>query len=284
MLSLLLVIVTTIITDRAIAMLTNRIYRCPEIQQLNIRQQQSKVIVIQALAYVIGFILTLLFPFMIVRATKFQHGLAMLRAVFLPIQGFFNMLIFISHKIYNYTYRRRHPEVGRWQVLKLLFQTSVEKPVFISRLFIVQNDAEEAHRQEKTMYEVSFDDEMGELKSFTISNQDEECCSGPSVTFELQSMGQAHVSIGNGVLHEDEEGMSNCLSGFDDSKGCAKSEEGLFLMTILLKTMTVTMESKPPQQKTKNWYFNNYMKQIVWYVNEYYCTSTVLARVVPGNL
>ena len=225
MLSLLLVIVTTIITDRAIAMLTNLIYRCPEIQQLNIRQQQSKVIVIQALAYVIGFILTLLFPFMS-RATKFQHGLAMLRAVFLPIQGFFNMLIFISHKIYNYTYRRRHPEVGHWQVLKLLFQTSVEEPVFISRLFIVQNDAEEAHRQEKTMYEVSFDDEMGELKSFTISNQDEECCSGPSITFELQSMGQAHVSIGNGVLHEDEEGMSNCLSGFDDSKGCAKSEEG----------------------------------------------------------
>ena len=204
MLSLLLVIVTTIITDRAIAMLTNRIYRCPEIQHLNIRQQQSKVIVIQALAYVIGFILTLLFPFMS-RATKFQH-FSLLRAV-------------ISH-------RRMHPEVGRWQVLKLLFQTSVEEPVFISRLFIVQNDAEEAHRQEKTMYEVSFDDEMGELKSFTISNQDEECCSGPSVTFELQSMGQAHVSIGNDVFHGEEEGISNCLSGFDDSKGCAKSEEG----------------------------------------------------------
>jgi hypothetical protein len=83
MLSLLLVIVTTIITDRAIAMLTNLIYRCPEIQQLNIRQQQSKVIVIQALAYVIGFILTLLFPFMS-RATKFQH-FSLLRAVFLPI-------------------------------------------------------------------------------------------------------------------------------------------------------------------------------------------------------
>ena len=51
-------------------------------------------------------------------------------------------------------------------------------------------------------------------------------CSGPSVTFELQSMGQAHVSIGNDVFHGEEEGISNCLSGFDDSKGCAKSEEG----------------------------------------------------------
>ena len=101
----------------------------------------------------------------------------------------------------------------------------MDEPVFISRIFIVQNDAEEAHHQEK-MSEASFDDEMGELKSFTISNQDEECCSGPSVTFELQSMGQAHVSIGNDVFHGEEEGISNCLSGFDDSKGCAKSEEG----------------------------------------------------------
>merc|ERR1712113_772204 len=53
-----------------------------------------------------------------------------------PLQGFFNFLIFVSHKIYNY--RRVHGDVTRCSVMKLLFQGDAEEPILFSNMSIVE--------------------------------------------------------------------------------------------------------------------------------------------------
>jgi hypothetical protein len=61
--------------------------------------------------------------------------------VFLPLQGFFNFIIFVSHKVYNF--RRVRRDVSICQVISILFCTSAHDPCFISRISIVKQHEEE---------------------------------------------------------------------------------------------------------------------------------------------
>ncbi len=102
--------------------------------------RNTKVVTLQALAYIGSFLFTLTFPFLrsfLNERTTTLHVLSRsqvthLSIVFMPLQGFFNALIFISHKIYNY--RRVNEDVSRLEVLKLLFRGSMDEPVLLSRI------------------------------------------------------------------------------------------------------------------------------------------------------
>jgi len=81
------------------------------------------------------------------------------------LQGFFNLLIFVSHKIYNY--RRVHQDVSRCEVLWLLFRGSPTEPVILSRISIVQ-----WHKREEVEYvdiEVDDDEHNVEQLSFALN-------------------------------------------------------------------------------------------------------------------
>ena len=56
--------------------------------------------------------------------------------VLIPLQGFFNAMIFISHKVYNY--RRVHKDVSRCGVIKLLFQGNTQEFFLFSRISLVR--------------------------------------------------------------------------------------------------------------------------------------------------
>lgn len=86
-------------------------------------------IIVQALLYIATFALALIFPVMRLTGTK---GLTIdiLRVTFTPLQGFFNMLIFVGNKIYNH--RRINQEV--------LILGTLNEPVFITRVHIVACD------------------------------------------------------------------------------------------------------------------------------------------------
>ncbi len=230
--SLLLILIRTIMEDRSIKLML-RMYRSPLLAGVFARHQNSKVIVVQALAYILGFILTLVFPFMRRTGRQFRY-LDILRAIFLPIQGFLNMLIFIGHKIYNY--RRAHPHVQPMTILKRLFQRQeFDDPVLISRIFIVKQDQDDE-------YEISYEDEKGELKSFKSfsihskdvsgsgDNQEEQedinvaSSATPQVTFDLKlTPGEEHRSIGNNVFIGDVDLEALSLGDFDESSSKAPS-------------------------------------------------------------
>lgn len=105
-------------------------------------------ILFQSLAYISAFVVGVIWPLMnslgkIRDNTKtFKLGL-----FFLPIQGFFNLIIFLSHKIHNY--RRIHRETTRWQVVKVLFSAQVQEPCFVSRISMVIDDDIQARDEDR---------------------------------------------------------------------------------------------------------------------------------------
>lgn len=158
--------------------------------------QNSKVVAKQALAYVLSFMLT--------AGILFVRGLIdepvwmiYLSFILTPLQGFFNLLIFISHKVYNY--RRVFSNVSRCQVIKILFgREAHDEPVLFSRISLVRyfdDEKEEMnveicdekgsvllhiHKNQEIVLasesggEVHFDDEskcsLGELDQFSYPN------------------------------------------------------------------------------------------------------------------
>ena len=94
--------------------------------------KNTKIVLFQTAAYFVAFLLTLFFPFL--RAVLNSDGkvVSRLKIIFLPLQGFFNSLIFVSHKIYNY--RRVHQEISMIEALKLLFQGYLDEPLLFSRI------------------------------------------------------------------------------------------------------------------------------------------------------
>ena len=55
-----------------------------------------------------------------------------------PLHGFFNLVIFLFHKVYNY--RRLHSDESVGEVISLLFRTKdVQEPCFVERISIVRD-------------------------------------------------------------------------------------------------------------------------------------------------
>ena len=100
--------------------------------------KNTKVILTQAFAYILVFLITLIAP--LLRSLISHEGawIIHLQIVLMPLQGFFNILIFIYHKVYNY--RRIHHDVSICSVLHLLFKGSLEERLFFSRISLLQYD------------------------------------------------------------------------------------------------------------------------------------------------
>ena len=136
--------------------------RSASAQQNSIKSMQNtRVIFVQALAYVMSFLITLSMPivfqiFSIVAYRNFEElsesqldklsesRIIIVRMMFtlLPLQGLFNALIFVYHKIYNY--RRIHPDASRCHVLMLVFSGKADDHVLFSRISMVSVNGEES--------------------------------------------------------------------------------------------------------------------------------------------
>ena len=127
-----------------------------EIKQLMSKLHDTKAIFIQALAYITAFLLGICPLFLRAIRVVNAYGdskedfdrLASVDKItyfFTPLQGFFNLIIFVSHKVYNY--RRVNEDESICNVLLKLFLTPIHDPCFISRISIVQkNEPEEVVR------------------------------------------------------------------------------------------------------------------------------------------
>ncbi len=109
--------------------------------------QVPKVICIQALAYVLALLISLSAP-IISAMVKRRLGVSVLsltrlQATLMPIQGFFNAIIFVSHMVYNY--HRAYPDLSMCRILYLLLFVGYDEPVVLSRMYIVHLDHERGH-------------------------------------------------------------------------------------------------------------------------------------------
>jgi hypothetical protein len=196
--SLVLVVFKVIQTDRVISQIS-KLYRNrgrPEMEAVLKRHRNTKVVIIQAFSYITAFLVGVLPPVLLSigaiengreQRDRVSDSYEKLFLILLPLQGFFNFIIFVSHKIYNY--RRVHRDVSICQVLKLLFCSSAHEPVFISRISVVKRYHEDeaapvnaiefvdeedlvAKKQENTMVELGMHDESNskeELLHYRLS-------------------------------------------------------------------------------------------------------------------
>jgi len=134
-----MVIVNVVRIDRSVERFGKT---CPEnmregVENARAKNKMTKVVVLQASAYIMAFVITNLFPFINFVTDESPMATQVMTLIFLPLQGFFNLLIFMGHKVYSY--RRVNPGVSRCEVLKtFFFSSSVEEPMYISQLSRVE--------------------------------------------------------------------------------------------------------------------------------------------------
>ena len=148
----------------------------------NIARRQnhnSKVVLIQAMAYVFSLVFTLTFPTLnalkdLYPQSSFAQGVRRmsdtLETSFLPLQGVFNFIIFLGHKIYN---RRdwANEDESICEIVRQLFAGSVEEPVFISRITLVYQNEEEQQRNYRKMPQyLRVEDELDGCVSYAIAS------------------------------------------------------------------------------------------------------------------
>ena len=70
---------------------------------------------------------------------NFRYAIRILQLVFQPMQGFFNLFIFLSSKVYQQlSFERNQTKID---ALKKIFKRNYNDPIFISKLSIVQNSS-----------------------------------------------------------------------------------------------------------------------------------------------
>ena len=89
---------------------------------------QTKIIFKQAMGYLGAFFLCQLFPFASLLSREKNLGWQYFHVIFRPLQGLFNFVIFIAHKIH--TRRRANIDLTRWQAFCEVMKSSGDDPTF----------------------------------------------------------------------------------------------------------------------------------------------------------
>lgn len=194
-----LVIKSIIETDRMLRQLSDQCRTkksaLARLQEAINLQRNSKAAIVQAVSYISTVVLSVLPTFLLSsgavtvfgseRQQKLGDVFERILLVLLPLQGFFNCIIFVSHKVYNY--RRIHENVSICQILGLLLFKSSHDPTFISRISIVshqeiareefldrdgfENDNHDDNNNNvyETIYDIEINDEDNSQRHFRLN-------------------------------------------------------------------------------------------------------------------
>ncbi len=105
-----------------------------------------KTLVIQALMYIVSFILTWFFPllrmFLNSTGNSRTRVLDIMYLVFFPLQGFLNALVFVSHKVHNV--KRLDKSTSNFRALTIIFLHPKDMPeAIISGIDIIEQQQQE---------------------------------------------------------------------------------------------------------------------------------------------
>jgi hypothetical protein len=165
------------------------------------KHRNSKAVLVQACSYITAFLLGVTPPLLLSVGAVDTSGKTQVTTVdqfekitliFLPLQGFFNFIIFVSFKVYNY--RRVHPDVSIGRVIKLLFCTSSHEPLFISRISFVKKNEEDSNEfledfEERNQHIYQFDvkDESNEELRYRLGLMETNNSDHESIQFQAIS-------------------------------------------------------------------------------------------------
>ena len=166
------------------------------------KQRNTRVVLIQAFAYIAALSLTLTFP--VIRWCRKVYQLDnknatsltsmdtidLLSITFLPLQGFFNLFIFISHKIYNY--KRVEMNASTCETIRCIFCTAFEEPIYLSMILLVKRDVDDDDDE----FEFSFNDEVeSSVVRRKIELEDIDCSVGDERSKSVAELSRWSVGV-----------------------------------------------------------------------------------------
>jgi hypothetical protein len=195
----------------------------------------TKAVLIQAFSYIAALIMGVLPPTLILVGATDKSSRSVLERstlVLFPLQGFFNSIIFMSFKVYNF--RRVQPDASICHIIGLLFCKSWHDPCFISRISIVEQYEQEKEENDKeqhkvgcnsnVVYDIGMTDEANDDHHFRLqlmtfdpekNNNHSDIISEFSRTTNSQKQGQRlypSLLCGGGVGGSLHLGTDTCLS------------------------------------------------------------------------
>lgn len=180
--SMVLIVWRVTSTERLLHKVTLAIYskmdNCANLEGVLRRHSFTKAVVYQASAYIFALLLGLLLPLIrtmnVVSATdESERGWDKIVAmdkgilVLLPVQGFFNLAIFVSHKVYNYR-RACNGSISICGVLR----AGTHEPVYISRISIVKREL--SGNDDGNAKDCTYQKPMGDFYDFDVVEDDNE--------------------------------------------------------------------------------------------------------------
>mmetsp|Transcript_10200 Transcript_10200/g.15306 ORF Transcript_10200/g.15306 Transcript_10200/m.15306 type:complete len:456 (-) Transcript_10200:163-1530(-) len=159
--------------------------------------RNTKVLLYQALAYFTAYVLTMT-PLFVKSAIVEPLWLTRLFFILMPLQGCFNAMIFIYHKVYNY--RQTNEDATFCSVFKQLFKGSVHENILFSRISLIHID------EAQKIANIEVEDEMNNEQVLEVH------------------LDQTPPSVAEAEYSDEDQGSRNDLSGF--STTIKKSVEG----------------------------------------------------------
>lgn len=164
----------------------------------------------QCIIYLIVYFVTLFFPFyMMIHGTDRSSNsvIPVLHLIIRPLQGFFHMLIFVHHKVFNL--RQVHGDLSLCRSLAMVLSAGEDPELIIQSLTILEDDTMEDHIGNPHNY--AFNDPIEQSKEEIGSRS-----AGGVSKFAVESMDLMNLSLDCSEIYRSA-GLSKDLSGFDIS-------------------------------------------------------------------
>lgn len=115
-------------------------------QNLQTTRLMTKIVTQQAAMYIMAFIIT--WVFVIVSFFEDNSGIGTFKCLFQPLQGFFNFIIFLYHKVFDYGRMNPNSNLTIYATLKtvVLNPQLFNNQDYISCMSVVRNDPEMANK------------------------------------------------------------------------------------------------------------------------------------------
>jgi hypothetical protein len=103
-------------------------------------EPDRKGVLLQAMMYIFAFFLTWLFNLLSAVFSSSTYGMDILNSTFFPLQGFWNLLIFLYDKTY-FIRQDKNNSSGYWQAVRKLISTPLDNPaILVSNIQTIECD------------------------------------------------------------------------------------------------------------------------------------------------
>lgn len=209
--------------------------------------RHSRVIVIQALMYIFSYLITWIFQILLISFDideQVKGVIVYFKVIFLPMQGFWNLIIFVYDKAY--LVHQKHRDKSYWNAIKLvLFHPEEDSPGIIILPHSLTNQVEEKYEC------INNNKEMDANETPFVGSTNHTASETQSIDVESTLSSPEEMEIANSLMrkmyHTSSEGNRTALSIL---KMSSDMESDDFLGTsseVRTTTTTTTTDSLPIQ-------------------------------------